>query len=101
MVNRGFGFTANRPDSGCQEGNYCSYYCPKGYLKAQWPDMQGAKGESIGGVVCRNGKLFKTNPNHGKLCIPGSSKMRAVVRNKLAQDVAICRTNYPGMCSLR
>lgn len=80
----------------CLEGSYCSYACGEGLLKWQWPSMQGAEGQSIGGLLCRNGKLHLTNPQVPTLCAPGNDKVKVVVKNNLSQNVAICRTNYPG-----
>jgi hypothetical protein len=83
----------------CIEGSYCSYACGEGLLKWQWPSMQGAEGQSIGGLLCRNGKLHLTNPDVPTLCAPGNDKVKVAVKNNLSQNVAICRTNYPGKSS--
>ncbi|RDI83671.1 ATP-dependent permease [Venturia inaequalis] len=80
----------------CLEGSYCSYACGEGMLKWQWPSIQGAEGQSIGGVQCRDGKLWLTNPSVPTLCAPGNDKVKVVVKNNLDQNVAVCRTNYPG-----
>jgi hypothetical protein len=80
----------------CVEGAFCSYACPAGYLKYQWPSMQGATGQSIGGLICKNGKLHLTNPSMNTLCAVGTTNVNIVVQNKLSQEVAICQTNYPG-----
>lgn len=57
---------------------------------------QQANGESVGGLLCKNGKLWLTRPEASKkLCQAGSDN--TIVENKLAQGVAICRTDYPGM----
>lgn len=74
----------------------CSYACPPGYQKSQWPSTQGAKGESIGGLMCgSDGKLHLTNPGLSKtLCIKGTEKVK--VQNSLSKNAAICRTDYPG-----
>jgi hypothetical protein len=80
----------------CLEGSFCSYACPVGYLKYQWPTKQGATGQSIGGLYCQNGKLHLTNPGVKTLCAEGSTDVKVNVRNTLSQNVAICRTNYPG-----
>ncbi|RHZ69910.1 Secreted beta-glucosidase sun1 [Aspergillus turcosus] len=80
---------------GCTDGAMCSYACPPGYQKSQWPSTQGATGQSVGGIECRNGKLHLTNPSLSKkLCIPGVGGVN--VQNKLGQSVAVCRTDYPG-----
>jgi hypothetical protein len=80
---------------GCTDGAMCSYACPPGYQKSQWPSTQGATGQSIGGIECRNGKLHLTNPGLSKkLCIPGVGGVN--VQNTLGDGVAVCRTDYPG-----
>ncbi|EME88289.1 uncharacterized protein MYCFIDRAFT_55294 [Pseudocercospora fijiensis CIRAD86] len=81
----------------CEEGSYCSYACPPGYQKSQWPTIQGATGQSVGGIQCKNGKLHLTNPGMSKsLCMKGSDKVQVLVQNKLNKNVAVCRTDYPG-----
>jgi hypothetical protein len=87
---------ANADGTGkCQEGYYCSYACPPGYSKAQWPEDQPANGESVGGLLCKNGKLRLTRPDScKKLCVKGAENTTVV--NKLDKEVAICRTDYPG-----
>ena len=81
--------------SDCRDGAMCSYACPPGYQKSQWPEAQGANGESVGGLSCRNGKLHLTNPSLSKkLCIPGTGGI--FVENKLSEVVSVCRTDYPG-----
>ena len=74
----------------------CSYACPAGYQKSQWPATQGANSESIGGLMCgTDGKLHLTNAALSKkLCIPGVGNVN--VKNTLSQNAAICRTDYPG-----
>lgn len=81
---------------GCTEGKYCSYACPPGYQKTQWPSTQGSSGQSVGGIQCKNGKLHLTNSNFQTLCMKGTSKVNIVVQNDLSQNVAVCRTDYPG-----
>ncbi|TKA74195.1 hypothetical protein B0A55_05139 [Friedmanniomyces simplex] len=84
-------------EGACTEGAYCSYACPAGYQRAQWPQTQGATGQSVGGILCQGGKLQKTNPSlSGSLCMPGTDKVTVLVENNLSQNVAICRTDYPG-----
>ncbi|KAF9895013.1 hypothetical protein FE257_004637 [Aspergillus nanangensis] len=79
----------------CHSGAMCSYACPPGYQKSQWPISQGATGQSVGGLECRNGKLYLTNTElSDKLCIPGVGGVFA--QNKVGQNIAICRTDYPG-----
>ncbi|KAK5102379.1 Sperm-associated antigen 4 protein [Exophiala xenobiotica] len=79
----------------CTEGMMCSYACPPGYQKSQWPSTQGSTGQSVGGIQCKGGKLHLTNsalsPN---LCIPGEGGVEA--KNSASGVVAICRTDYPG-----
>jgi len=78
----------------CVDGTMCSYACPAGYQKSQWPATQGSTGQSIGGLSCSGGKLHLTNPAFNTLCIKGTGKVK--VENKLGSNVAICRTDYPG-----
>ncbi|KAL4782644.1 hypothetical protein BJX76DRAFT_281644 [Aspergillus varians] len=80
---------------GCVSGAMCSYACPPGYQKSQWPKKQGDDGQSIGGLECKSGKLYLTNTDlSDKLCIPGVGGVKA--KNTLSQHVAVCRTDYPG-----
>lgn len=80
---------------GCEEGCMCSYACPPGYQKSQWPQVQGATGQSVGGLECKNGKLRLTNPGLSKkLCIKGTGGVN--VKNTMDEVVAVCRTDYPG-----
>lgn len=79
----------------CSEGMMCSYACPPGYQKSQWPSAQGSTGQSVGGIKCQGGKLHLTNPGlSSKLCIPGKGGVSA--QNNAGGVVAICRTDYPG-----
>ncbi|GAD97295.1 SUN domain protein (Uth1), putative [Paecilomyces variotii No. 5] len=79
----------------CTEGSMCSYACPAGYQKSQWPTTQGSTGQSVGGLQCKGGKLYLTNPSlSNKICIPGEGKIN--VQNTLGDQIAICRTDYPG-----
>ena len=82
---------------GCKPGAMCSYACPPGYQKSQWPSAQGSTGQSVGGLSCNsNGKLTLTNPGLSKtLCIQGTGAV--IVQNKLSNNAAICRTDYPGL----
>ncbi|KAF1821197.1 glycoside hydrolase family 132 protein [Dissoconium aciculare CBS 342.82] len=81
----------------CQEGMFCSYACPPGYQKSQWPESQGATGQSVGGLQCKNGKLRLTNTGlSSNLCIKGSDQITVQVKNTLGKNVAVCRTDYPG-----
>jgi hypothetical protein len=86
--------TAVTGDS-CTSGAMCSYACPAGYQKSQWPTTQGSTGQSVGGIECRNGKLYLTNPSLSKkLCIPGVGGVH--VQNTVGETVSVCRTDYPG-----
>jgi len=86
--------TAN--SGGCYEGAFCSYACPAGYQKSQWPTLQGITAQSVGGLLCKGGKLHLTNSAFQELCIPGASEVNVQVVNKLGQQVSVCRTDYPG-----
>jgi SUN family beta-glucosidase len=94
----GYGNVRTDPSGQCVEGAYCSYNCPMGAVKTQWPDdhLQPANGASLGGLLCRNGFLHRSNLRYDNLCSTGTDKMRAVIRNRMSRNVAICRTNYPG-----
>jgi hypothetical protein len=82
---------------GCTEGAYCSYACPAGYQKSQWPTTQGATGQSVGGILCQGGKLRLTNTAMSKkLCMTGTTKVDVKIENNLGSNVAVCRTDYPG-----
>ena len=87
---------AQPKDHGCKPGCMCSYACPPGYQKTQWPeDAQGATGQSVGGLWCNDdGFLELTRPSHPKLCEQGAGGV--FVRNELSNNAAICRTDYPG-----
>lgn len=89
--------TAVPGGKGCIPGAMCSYACPPGYQKSQWPSTQGSTGQSVGGIQCNvNGKLSLTNPSLSKtLCIKGTGA--TTVENKLSYNAAICRTDYPGL----
>ncbi|KAG5655036.1 hypothetical protein KAF25_000241 [Fusarium avenaceum] len=80
---------------GCRPGAMCSYACPVGYQKTQWPAAQGASKESIGGLYCnKNGKLELTRDGYDTLCEPGMGGVS--IQNDLDEDVVTCRTDYPG-----
>ena len=91
--------TAVPGGDGCKPGAMCSYACPPGYQKSQWPSAQGATGQSVGGISCNSdGKLALTNRGLSKnLCIPGTGAV--TVQNKMSNNAAICRTDYPGLSS--
>ncbi|KAJ5518781.1 Uncharacterized protein PEXP_008610 [Penicillium expansum] len=79
----------------CHHGAMCSYACPPGYQKSQWPTTQGSTGQSVGGLQCKtDNKLYLTNSNYKQLCIPGVGGVH--VKNKMSDNVAVCRTDYPG-----
>lgn len=90
------GFANGPPGSSCSAGKFCSYACPAGYQKSQWPVDQGSLGQSVGGLKCGSGnKLHLTNAGLSKkLCIKGVGGVSIV--NKLGKGVAVCRTDYPG-----
>jgi len=78
----------------CEEGAYCSYACQPGMSKSQWPPSQPSNGESRGGLLCKGGKLYKTNPASNYLCEWGQPS--GFVKSSLSGDVCLCRTDYPG-----
>lgn len=81
--------------SECTKNSFCSYACPAGYQKSQWPSSQGSTGESIGGLYCNsNGMLELSRTEVSQLCTQGAGGVQ--VTNNLSQNVAICRTDYPG-----
>ncbi|CAI4036039.1 hypothetical protein SMKI_14G2540 [Saccharomyces mikatae IFO 1815] len=78
----------------CKEGSYCSYACQPGMSKTQWPSEQPSDGRSIGGLLCKNGYLYRSNTDTDYLCEWGVDA--AYVVSELNNNVAICRTDYPG-----
>lgn len=93
----GFANILTRISGACSEGDYCSYACPPGYQKSQWPQTQGATGQSVGGLLCQNGKLQLTNPSLSKsLCMKGASQVNVQVKNTMSEVASVCRTDYPG-----
>ncbi|CAN3373096.1 secreted beta-glucosidase Sim1p [Diutina rugosa] len=80
--------------STCKDGFICSYSCAAGMSKTQWPSNQPASGASVGGLQCKNGKLYRTNTDAKYLCEWGAQTAGFV--SKIDKDVAICRTDYPG-----
>ncbi|EHN01394.1 Uth1p [Saccharomyces cerevisiae x Saccharomyces kudriavzevii VIN7] len=78
----------------CQDGYYCSYACSPGHAKTQWPSEQPSDGRSVGGLYCKNGKLYRSNTNTNSLCEEGQGSAQAV--NKASGTIAICGTDYPG-----
>lgn len=84
---------------GCSPKSFCSYACPVGYQKTQWPEAQGSTRESIGGLYCNaDGYLELTRPAKTKLCEPGVGGV--YVKNDLDDIAAVCRTDYPGTESM-
>lgn len=82
-------------DAGCTSNSFCSYGCPPGYQKSQWPAAQGSTGQSIGGLYCNsNGMLELSRPSVPQLCIAGTGQVK--IQNNLGTIVSICRTDYPG-----
>lgn len=80
--------------STCQDGYYCSYACQAGMSKTQWPTDQPSSGISVGGLQCKNGKLYRSNSDSDYLCQWGEQTANFV--SNIDKDVAICRTDYPG-----
>lgn len=78
----------------CQDGFYCSYACQAGMSKTQWPSNQPANGMSVGGLYCKAGKLYRSNTDSAYLCEWGVQTASFV--SEVTQDIAICRTDYPG-----
>lgn len=78
----------------CSEGAHCSYACESGMAKTQWPLDQPENGVSVGGLICKNGFLHRTNKATLELCAHQPDK--AIVRSYLDRSVAICQTDYPG-----
>ncbi|KAK4071263.1 CAZyme family GH132 [Trichoderma aggressivum f. europaeum] len=83
----------------CRSRAMCSYACPPGYQKTQWPSAQGSTLQSIGGLYCNSdGFLELTRPDHPKLCEPGAGGV--TIQNDLDDSVCTCRTDYPGIESM-
>jgi hypothetical protein len=82
----------------CTPGSFCSYSCPPGRLKSSWPEKQGARKQSVGGLYCNeNGKLEMASGSIAKtLCVKGTDKVTIKVKNNLSVSESICRTDYPG-----
>lgn len=90
--------TAVSGDS-CTANSFCSYQCPEGYVKAQWPDAQGSTGQSIGGLYCNSdGKLELSRSSYSTLCQKGCGGV--TIENKMSSGVSVCRTDYPGTESM-
>ncbi|KAH8675768.1 hypothetical protein BX600DRAFT_507976 [Xylariales sp. PMI_506] len=85
--------------STCTSNMFCSYSCPDGYVKAQWPSAQGSTGQSVGGLYCNpSGKLELTRSGYSTLCQKGCGGVS--INNKMGQGVSVCRTDYPGSESM-
>lgn len=81
--------------SSCTTNSFCSYACPAGTQKSQWPSAQGSTGQSIGGLYCNSkGYLELSNTDEKSLCISGTGGVQ--VKSTLSQNALICRTDYPG-----
>lgn len=96
-VNGGFSSIMNEngdTSSTCKDGYYCSYACQAGMSKTQWPSEQPSSGISVGGLYCKNGKLYRSNKDKDYLCEWGQNNVNFV--SKVGKDIAICRTDYPG-----
>lgn len=84
---------------GCTTGMFCSYACPPGYEKSQWPESQGASGQSVGGLYCNeDGYLELTRTASSKICEAGAGGV--YIKNELSEDACVCRTDYPGSESM-
>lgn len=97
LLSAGFSDINTITSGGCADGYYCSYACPAGYQKAQWPSTQGATGQSVGGLLCKDGYLYKTNSDFDTLCITGTTEVTILVENNMDELASICRTDYPGL----
>jgi SUN family beta-glucosidase len=79
----------------CTKNAFCSYACPPGYQKTQWPKAQGATLQSIGGLYCNaNGMLELSRPEYPTLCEEGAGGVW--IQNDLDAESNVCRTDYPG-----
>lgn len=85
---------AGNTASTCQDGFYCSYACQAGMSKTQWPSEQPSDGRTVGGLLCKNGLLYRANQGSKYLCEWDNNSAQAV--NKKSQSIAMCRTDYPG-----
>jgi SUN family beta-glucosidase len=84
------------PGSGCAPNTFCSYACPAGYQKSQWPEQnQGSIGQSIGGLYCNSqGKLELTRSDVNQLCTKGAGGV--TIESTVGNVISVCRTDYPG-----
>ncbi|KAL1898098.1 Sperm-associated antigen 4 protein [Ceratocystis pirilliformis] len=84
---------------GCTPNSFCSYACPLGYEKVQWPSAQGNTLQSVGGIYCNNdGFLELTRDGYDTLCGRGAGGV--YIQNDLDEVVSTCRTDYPGTESM-
>lgn len=79
----------------CEDGMYCSYACTAGKVKTQWPKSQPASGSSLGGLLCKDGYLYRSNSDTDSLCEDGTGNTE-VANNSGNGSIAMCRTDYPG-----
>lgn len=84
--------------SECKDGFYCSYACQAGMSKTQWPSKQPSNGISVGGLLCKDGYLYKSNKDKDHLCEWGSPNVNFV--SNIDKEISICRTDYPGSESM-
>lgn len=61
--------------------------------KTQWPSNQPADGRTVGGLLCKDGYLYKSQDSD-YLCEWGHDTASFV--SNVDKDIAICRTDYPG-----
>ncbi|CCF57925.1 hypothetical protein KAFR_0D02770 [Kazachstania africana CBS 2517] len=81
--------------SSCSDGHYCSYACQAGMSKTQWPSDQPDNGQTVGGLYCKDGYLYRSNTDTDYLCAWDTDS--ATVENQSSNGaVAMCRTDYPG-----
>ncbi|KAJ3947693.1 Sperm-associated antigen 4 protein [Colletotrichum fioriniae] len=91
--------TAVASDGGCSKNSFCSYSCPVGYQKTQWPTAQGSTKQSIGGLYCNaDGYLELSRPTKKTLCEQGAGGV--FIQNDLDDISCVCRTDYPGTESM-
>ncbi|PHH53312.1 putative secreted beta-glucosidase [Ceratocystis fimbriata CBS 114723] len=84
---------------GCTPNSFCSYACPLGYEKVQWPSAQGETKQSIGGLYCnKDGLLELSRDGYDTLCGRGAGGV--YIQNDLKEVVSTCRTDYPGTESM-
>ncbi|KAI1409786.1 SUN-domain-containing protein [Hypoxylon sp. FL1857] len=82
-----------------KSSGFYSYACPEGYVKSQWPEAQGSTAQSVGGLRCNeDGYLELSRPSVKTLCEPGIGGVS--IKNDMQKNVAVCRTDYPGIESM-